>query len=504
MKFNLTSNYLKSNLDSCIITGIFKDYYLFPATECINKMSQGYISSLLKRNLFYGEIGNTLLLYDAPYFLNRKILLIGCGQKDKFTAGSYKKVIHKVIELCKKEFISKILLLLIEFDIKGYDSYWKIRHTISLFNKELYTFNQFKTNTINTSYKLNEVLLYINSANELKICEKAILDGSAIAKGINLAKDLSNMPPNYCTPVYLSNQVQSLPKKLKNLSVEILDESAITKLGMNAYLSVGKGSSYSSRMPIIKYYNNPNNINTNPIVLIGKGLTFDSGGISIKSSERMDEMKYDMCGAAVVYAVMCIISELNLPLHVIGILAVSENMINDKSVRPGDILTTLSGQTVEVLNTDAEGRLVLCDVLTYVERYNPSIVIDIATLTGACIIALGHYFSGLMSNNDVLAGDLLFASKQTRDYAWRLPINKAFDQQLESNFADMTNVGGKDGSIITAACFLKKFANKYRWAHLDIAGTAWYSNNRDKSSTGRPVELLSQFLINTAWSSKID
>lgn len=505
MKFNITNDYAKLNSNFCIITGIFEQSYLFPSSHYLDQISQGYITSLLKRNLLNGSIGSHVLLYDAPYFLNRKILLIGCGKRDEFGFCNYRKIIYKIIEFCKNESIHKIFLLLSELNIKGYDNYWKIRHTVSLFNSGLYTFNQFKTDKIK-SYPLNEVLMYMDSSNELSNCEKAILDGSIVAKGINLAKDFSNMPPNYCTPVYFAEQVQCLPDRSDKLVVEIFDESKIKKLGMNAYLSVGRGSKFSAIMPIIKYQHHPDGDQINPIILIGKGLTFDSGGLSIKPADRMDEMKYDMCGAAAVYATMCIAAELDLPLNIIGVLAISENMISDKSMHPGDIITTLSGQTVEVLNTDAEGRLVLCDVLTYVQQYNPSIVIDIATLTGACVVALGHDFSGLMSNNNSLADDLLYAAEQTQDYTWRLPLHNLFNKQLESSCADMTNIGGKYGSAITAACFLKKFVNnKYSWAHLDIAGTAWYSNSKDKSSTGRPVELLSQFLINqSVFQNKLD
>lgn len=495
MKFSVTSN-LNFYSDFCIVTGIFEECCLFPATTHVNKISQGYISDLLKRNAFNGLIGTKLFLYDAPYFLNKQILLIGCGKKDLFDSDNYNKIVHKIIKFCKEEYISKVLFLLSELDILGYDNYWKIRHTISIFQKEMYTFYKFKTNSITSSYLLNDIILYIKNPNELKICEKAVSEGLIISNGTNLAKDLSNMPPNYCTPIYLSKEVQKLPNIYKKVHVKILDEPAIKKLGMYAYLSVGKGSSYPAVLPIIKYLNHPNGSKVSPIVLIGKGLTFDSGGISIKPSDHMDEMKYDMCGAAVVYAIMRIAAELQLPLNIIGILAISENMISNNSLRPGDILTTLSGQTVEVLNTDAEGRLVLCDVLTYVKKYSPELVIDIATLTGACVVALGNCFNGLISNNNDLATDILNAAKQTRDYTWRLPLSKTLEKQLYSNCADVANVGGKYGGAITAACFLKKFIGQYPWAHLDIAGTAWISKDRDKSSTGRPVELLSQFLIN--------
>ncbi|ADV33448.1 cytosol aminopeptidase [Candidatus Blochmanniella vafra str. BVAF] len=498
VSFKITDDYLKADEDACILTGVFEEYNLFPATEHINNISQEYIYSLLQRSKFNGSLNQHLLLYDIPYFLNRHILLVGCGKSHKFNSDTYIKILCNSIKFCKSSHFNKILLLLSELNISGYESYWKIRHSISIINDIFYTFNKFKSHKHSPKQDLSlEVILYINNPNELHICKKAIKDGSAIAYGINIAKNLSNMPPNYCTPNYLSHKVLELPNYYTDLNINILDESHLTKIGMNSYLAVGKGSKYSSVMPIIKYKNNPI-INHDPIILIGKGVTFDSGGISIKPSNNMDEMKYDMCGAAVVYAIMCIVSKLKLPINIIGILAISENMISNKSLKPGDVISTLSGKTIEVLNTDAEGRLVLCDVLTFAERYHPSIVIDIATLTGACVVALGKHFSGLMTDNHDLAKDLIYASEQTRDYIWRLPLHESFDKQLQSTIADMTNIGDKSGGgAITAACFLKKFTQKYNWAHLDIAGTAWISNEKVKSSTGRPVELLTQFLINS-------
>ncbi|EPE3083836.1 leucyl aminopeptidase, partial [Morganella morganii] len=285
-------------------------------------------------------------------------------------------------------------------------------------------------------------------------------------------------------------------------STRVIGEEQMKELGMLAYLAVGQGSRNESLMSVIEYKGNPDP-EARPIVLVGKGLTFDSGGISIKPADSMDEMKYDMCGAATVYGVMRVVAELGLPLNVIGILAGCENMPGGNAYRPGDILTTMSGQTVEVLNTDAEGRLVLCDTLTYAERFDPETVIDIATLTGACMVALGNHFSGLMANHNPLAHELLNASEQAGDRAWRLPLAEEFYEQIESNFADLANTGGRLGGAITAGCFLSRFATRYNWAHLDIAGTAWRSG-KNKGATGRPVALLSQFLLNRAGISTDD
>ena len=301
------------------------------------------------------------------------------------------------------------------------------------------------------------------------------------------------MPPNICNPAYLAEQAQILANDYDNVSTQIVGEQEMEELGMGSYLAVGRGSVNESLMSIIKY--NGAGDDSKPLVLIGKGLTFDSGGISLKPGAGMDEMKYDMGGAAGVLGAMHSLAELQLPINVIGILAGCENMPSSNAYRPGDILTTMSGQTVEVLNTDAEGRLVLCDALTYVERFDPELVIDVATLTGACVVALGAHATGLLSTHNPLAHELLNASEQSGDRAWRLPLWDDYQDQLESPFADFTNLGGKEAGTITAACFLSKFTKKYHWAHLDIAGTAW-RGGKNKGSTGRPVSMLTQFLLN--------
>ncbi|MEC7285376.1 MAG: leucyl aminopeptidase, partial [Pseudomonadota bacterium] len=325
--------------------------------------------------------------------------------------------------------------------------------------------------------------------------ERAVEHGLAVARGAKVTKDVANMPPNICNPAYLWQQAQELASQYDSVTAEVVDETQMAELGMQAYLAVGRGSDNESMMSIMHHRGGP--ADQAPIVLVGKGLTFDSGGISIKPGEAMDEMKYDMGGAAGVLGTMHTIAALNLPINVIGVLAGCENMPDGKAYRPGDILTTMSGQTVEVLNTDAEGRLVLCDALTYVERFDPELVIDVATLTGAAIIALGHHATAVMSTHNPLAHELLNASEQSSDRAWRLPLWDDYQEQLESPFADMTNLGGRPAGSITAGCFLSRFTKKYNWAHLDIAGTAWRSG-KNKGATGRPVPMLSQFLMNRA------
>ena len=331
---------------------------------------------------------------------------------------------------------------------------------------------------------------------ELELAQTGLIQGKAIADGINLTKLLSDLPGNICTPTYLAEQALELGKQYLSLDISILEEADMEKLGMGALLSVSRGSRQPAKLIALSYQGGEKN--SKPIVLIGKGLTFDAGGISLKQAPGMDEMKYDMCGGAAVLGTMLAAAQMQLPLNIIGLIPSSENMPDGDANKPGDILTSMSGKTIEVLNTDAEGRLLLCDTLTYAERYNPDVVIDLATLTGACLVALGRVPSGLLGNNDALCNDLLAASVTANDSLWRLPLWEEYQEQLKSNFADLANVGGKDAGTITAACFLSQFAENFHWAHLDIAGTAWRTGS-NKGATGRPVPLLSQYLINRAY-----
>ncbi|MGH8711263.1 MAG: leucyl aminopeptidase, partial [Burkholderiales bacterium] len=324
--------------------------------------------------------------------------------------------------------------------------------------------------------------------------EAALKQALAIAEGVKLTKDLGNLPPNICTPSYLAEQALQIAKK-HNLKAEVLEQKDMEKLGMGSLLSVARGSNQPPKLIVLHYSGAAKK--QKPVVLVGKGITFDTGGISIKPAAEMDEMKFDMCGAASVLGSIKAVAEMRLPLNVVGIIPTTENMPSGNASRPGDIVTSMSGQTIEILNTDAEGRLILCDALTYAERFHPAVVIDIATLTGACVIALGHVASGLYSNDDALARELLNAGEYAHDRAWQMPLWDDYQEQLKSNFADMANIGGRPAGSITAACFLARFTKKYSWAHLDIAGTAWKSG-KEKGGTGRPVPLLTQFLIHKA------
>ncbi|CAK9883738.1 MAG: Cytosol aminopeptidase [Candidatus Erwinia impunctatus] len=497
MEFSVKSGSPEKQRSACIVVGVFEPRRLSPLAEQLDKISDGYISALLRRGELEGKVGQTLLLHHVPNILSERILLIGCGKERELDERQYKQVIQKTINTLNDTGSMEAVCFLTELHVKGRNTYWKVRQAVETAKETLYCFDQLKSNKVEPRRPLRKMVFNVPTRRELTGGEKAIQHALAVSAGIKAAKDLGNMPPNICNAAYLASQARQLADAYSTrVTTRVIGEQQMKELGMNAYLAVGQGSQNESLMSVIEYKGSADT-ESKPIVLVGKGVTFDTGGISLKLGEAMDEMKYDMCGAASVYGVMRMVAELNLPLNVIGVLAGCENMPDGRAYRPGDILTTMSGQTVEVLNTDAEGRLVLCDALTYVERFDPEVVIDVATLTGACVIALGHHISGLLANHNPLAHELISASEQAGDRAWRLPMADEYQEQLESNFADMANIGGRPGGAITAACFLARFTRKYNWAHLDIAGTAWRSG-KNKGATGRPVALLSQFLLNRA------
>lgn len=490
MKFFLDSFSLHKEQTDCVIVGVFKPCQLTRSANNLDEHSNGYISQLINQGDINGEIGQSLLLYDVPNIIAKRLLLIGCGDENNFNSRSIIKITKNIVKILNKRSIKHIIFSLTELNFYKNNIYWFIRKIISALKKEFFKINTF----LKKDVYLNSISFNIIDKNLISLAKVALTHSLAIDLGLTAAKKLSNLPPNVCNPLYLSLQAEKLSKKYNNIDVTTIDINQMKSLGMHAYLAVSRGSENKPYMSVVQY-SRKNVINKKIIILIGKGLTFDSGGISIKPSQNMHEMKYDMCGAAAVYGTLIMAAELNLPLNIIGILAGCENMPGGSAFRPGDILTTMSGKTVEVLNTDAEGRLVLCDVLKYIERFSPDIVIDVATLTGACVVALGNDVTGLFSNNEDLVNDLKKASQQTNDKVWRLPLFKEYEKDINSNVADFSNVGNGKAGAITAACFLSQFTKKYHWAHLDIAGTAWESGV-NKGSTGRPVELLSQFLLN--------
>jgi leucyl aminopeptidase len=368
---------------------------------------------------------------------------------------------------------------------------WNVRQAVLGLRDAFYRFDEMKSQKKPPAPALAHVTLPLGPTAEL---EQALAESVATAEGAELARTLGNLPPNICTPAYLADEAKKLARQFK-LGVEVLERRDMEKLGMGALLAVTQGSHQPPKLIVLRYEGAAKG--RKPVVLVGKGITFDTGGISIKPAGEMDEMKFDMSGAGSVLGALRALAGMRAPVNVIGVVPACENMPGGHATRPGDIVKSLSGQTVEILNTDAEGRLILCDALTYAERFNPEVVVDIATLTGACVIALGHVASGLFANDQKLADELRDAADDAWDRVWQMPLWDDYQEQLRSNFADFANIGGRPGGAITAACYLSRFTRKMRWAHLDVAGTAWKSG-REKGSTARPVPLLVRFVMRHA------
>ncbi len=493
MEFIIKSGNPEKQRTACVIVGITESRKLTPEAKAIDQVSKKHLSNLIRRGDMDGKTGQSLVLYNVPGMLADRVLLVGCGRERDLDDIKYKKIIENSIKQLNETGASEAVSYLSQLPIKGRDIHWKVKQAVEISNECRYEFNEFKSKKNRDKKTIRKLVLTVPSRRELPTGEDAIKEGMGISKGVKLTRDLANRPANVCTPSHLALQAKQLAKSYKNLKVNILETQEMENLGMHSLLSVSAGSAEPPKLITLEYYNGEPG--KKPIVLVGKGVTFDTGGISIKPSPAMDEMKYDMCGAASVLGVMCATAELGLPVNLVGVVPAVENMPSGTATKPGDIFTSMSGQTIEVLNTDAEGRLILCDAMTYSDRFNPDVVIDIATLTGACVIALGKYATGLLSNHSPLANDLISAGEYSNDRAWQLPLWEEYQSMIDSPFADMANIGGREAGTITAACFLSRFARKYRWAHLDIAGTAWLSG-ANKGATGRPVRMLMQYIIN--------
>ncbi len=477
----------------CLVIGVGADAEFTPSSEAIDAASNGYIRALIDAGDFSGKNGESQLLRNLPNVAAKRVMLLGLGKAGERSIGKQQTLITNAATAITKLGVSSAAFALDCASSDDDDIYRDTRHTAQWCSAALYSYDATKSKKADP-IKLEHV--HIQVAEELvEIAEGALLDGVAIANGVSSARELGNLPGNICTPLYLADHARNLAAEFESISVEILDEEQMTELGMGALMAVGKGSAVPPRLLVLKYTGADES--EKPHALVGKGITFDTGGISLKPGAEMDEMKFDMCGAASVLGTIEAVAEMALPINLVVLVAAAENMPSDRATKPGDVVTTLSGQTVEILNTDAEGRLVLCDALTYAERFEPQSVIDVATLTGACIIALGNQASGLMSNNQELADKILDAGQYAGDRAWQLPLWDEYQQQLDSNFADIANIGGRPAGTITAACFLSRFAKKFAWAHLDIAGVAWNSG-KAKGATGRCVPLLCQYLLDIA------
>ena len=500
MQYDLTDNITSIDVNGAAIFGVFTDKNIKILAKYLKTTDIAKIKEIIKKSSFEGKINQSLCIYDTSNKKLEKIYLVGLGEKNKYSERSFIKAVSALSKICKNNNLKNIFLSIDSLLTDKIKQDWAIRNISIHINGIDYVYNETKNKTkIKINYKISKII-FISSLlkkSYLSSLKKYFQQGVAISSGIKLAKKLGDLPSNICTPTYLAKTATDLGKTNKKLNIKIHNEKEMKSMGMNCLLSVGNGSEEPSKLITMKY--NGGAKNEKPIALVGKGITFDTGGISIKPSNGMDEMKYDMCGAASVLGTMKTISELNLKINVVCVIASAENMPSGSATNPGDVVTTMSGQTVEILNTDAEGRLVLCDALTYVSRFKPKHVIDVATLTGAVLVALGKVASGVLSNDEKLTEMLMKSSNVSHDYIWELPMWEEFQSELDSNFADIANIGKRYAGTITAACFLSRFTEDYSWAHLDIAGTAW-NEGANKGGTGRPVSLLTHFLLENAKS----
>jgi leucyl aminopeptidase len=490
MKLYLKNSSSFTTSTDCLILPIFEKKQLSSAGDVLDKSLKGALSHFLKRLTTLDNI--TEMAFFTPNEKTVKatqILLVHVGDKKQLTIELFKKAMEKVAATIESSRYKNIAFVFDDITLKNADIPHAIRTTAIALQQAIYRFEKYKSKPKTNA--LEQVTFFTEKSS--KQLEAAIKQAQATVSGMNFMMDLANCPPNICHPDYLATQAQQLAKQYKSLTVKIIDDKALKKLGAGAILAVGQGSIYKPKMIIIEYTGASKT--TAPHVLVGKGITFDTGGNNLKSFDGMLGMKYDMSGAASVFGTLKAVAELKLNINVVGMIAAAENMPGAEAYRPEDIITSLSGQTIEVLNTDAEGRLVLCDALTYAERYKPKSVIDIATLTGAIITCLGDVNSGLFSNNDALAEKIQQAAKNTLDGVWRLPMSEAYDAMINSPVADIKNIGGPAAGSITAACFLARFTQKYPWAHLDVAGTASVKAGLNRKSTGRPVPVLIEYLL---------
>ncbi|OHV07730.1 leucyl aminopeptidase [Kushneria phosphatilytica] len=492
MEFSvLTVNPARAEAD-CIVVPVIKGSHLPPAAARLDDASERLIGQLIERGDFTGDLGATQLVPFAPGLNTARLLLVGFGEQEKLNEARFRTALDAAMSALLKLPIEEAAIAFTDTELgpRGID--WKARMIAESARRAAYRFDECKSQR-SEPIALRQLALLVSDPSEADQAETGVHIGAAIGNGINVARRLGDLPGNICTPSYLATQAEAMGRS-GDLTVTVHDEQALEEMGAGALLAVGRGSAEPSRL-IVMEYRGADDPDEAPHVLIGKGISFDSGGISIKAGADMDEMKYDMGGAAGVFGTMSALMEMKPKLNVIGIVASAENMPDGQAMRPGDIVTTLKGLTVEVLNTDAEGRLALCDALAYADRYQPASVVDIATLTGACVIALGSHAIGMMSNEDTMAERITEAGTTAWDRAWRLPLWDEYQSQLDSAFADMANIGGRKAGAITAGCFLSRFVGEWPWAHLDIAGTAW---NGKKGATGRPVGLLSQYLLDCA------
>ena len=493
MEFGVWTKGLATLAVDCLVVGVFEESELGAEARAVDAACGGRLQRLLTRGDFAGRAGDTLLITEVTELPARRVLLVGLGARKQLARRGWRRAWASALTALARTRIASLALALDRPAARELDDYYFGRAVAELAGATLYRINDLKTGKKPPAPALKQVLA--GPVRKADAAARGFKHGAAIAAAAAIQRDLANLPANVCTPTYLAEEARALAKRHRSLTARVLDEAAIRRERMGCLLAVSQGSRQPPRFIVLEHKGGK--AAQPPVVLIGKGVTFDTGGISLKDPPSMDEMKFDMSGAAAVIACLTLAAELRLPLHIVGLVAAVENMPGGKAVKPGDIATSASGQTVEILNTDAEGRLILCDALHYARRFRPAAVVDIATLTGACVVALGHHHSGLMGNDEALIEQLLEAGVRADDRCWQLPLTEDYAEQLKSNFADFANIGGRDGGAITAAAFLGKFTQGLTWAHLDVAGTA-YQGGAQKGSTGRPTPLLADFLIRRA------
>ncbi len=480
---------------ACAVVGIHEQGELTGAAVAIDERARGAITRIVKRGDFRAKLGEVLALHDLPGCPAERVLLVGLGSRKTFGRKAYRKAVAAATQWLAASGAADAVSFLAQDPVPEVDAYYAARYLVETASSTLYRIPDLKSGKKPAAPKLGKLGIAVADSAQLETARRGLGDGVGVAAGMALMRDLANLPANVCTPSHLAAAARKLAGEHKSVRARALDEREIRKLKMGSFLSVTAGSDEPARLIVMEYRGGK--AGDAPVALVGKGITFDTGGISLKDPPGMDEMKFDMSGAASVFGAIKALATIGARINVVGVIPACENMPSGRATKPGDIVTSMSGKTIEVLNTDAEGRLVLCDAITYARRFKPKAVIDIATLTGACVIALGSHYCGLFSSDDALAHALEEASKRADDRAWRMPVAEEYAEQLKSNFADFANIGGREAGAVTAACFLWKFTDGLRWAHLDIAGTANLTGP-SKASTGRPVPLLVDFLLNEA------
>ncbi len=489
LEFSLNQDNAATVQTDCVVVGAFADASLTPAAQAIDSASSGKLAALVAAGDVSGKTGKTSMLHALPGVTAARVLVVGLGEPAKFGVPQYLKAVADAARALKTGPVAAAVFTLSEVPVADRDNGWNIRQAAIAADHACYRY----TATLGAKNKKREE----TGLKSLAISGQdagALARGQAIAAGVAFSRELGNLPPNVCNPAYVAQQAQDFASRFDNTDCEVLERDEMEKLGMGSLLAVAQGSSNAPKLVVLKYNNGGD---AKPYVLVGKGITFDSGGINLKVQGGIEEMKFDMCGAATVMGTFVSTVGMQLPINLVVIAAAVENMADGNAYRPSDVLTSMSGKTIEVGNTDAEGRLILCDALTYAQKYEPAALIDVATLTGACMVALGNHASALMSKDDALSSELLAAGEDCFDRAWRLPLWDEYQPMLDSTFADVYNIGGRWGGAITAGCFLSRFTEGQRWAHLDVAGSA-SNSGKTGMATGRPVGMLSQWLIDRA------